>query len=1008
MNRIFVFIFSAVISCLFGSGCVLKPTDKAYLTLKKGFLNPPDSVRPGVYWYFMDGNLSREGMTKDLESMKEAGIGNVLFLEVNVGVPRGKVDFLSEEWQSLFVHAVRECERLGITMTLGVGPGWSGSGGPWVPGELSMQHLVSSVAEVNGGKMINMQLPLPQPKKPYFGEGVFTPGLKEKWNSFYHDVAVLAVPAEEKTATIAEIDDKALYYRAPYTSVKGVKPWMETGESLNNPDNGQGIKKSGILDITSSLKPDGVIEWKAPSGKWRIMRFGVRNNGAVTRPAPTPGLGFEADKMDTAAMAFHLGKFTGLLLEKTGIPNPRDKGGLKMLHMDSWEMGAQNWTPKFREEFLKRRGYDLLPWLPVFGGLIVENNELSERFLWDIRQTAQELVIENHALFLKDYAHKRNMGLSIEPYDMNPTADMGLGSVADVAMCEFWSEGYGFNSSFSCLQAASIAHVSGIKVVAAEAFTAHRDAWKQYPGSVKNQGDWAFAAGINRFVYHTFQHQLPNDDIKPGITMGPYGIHWDRGQTWWPMASGYHNYISKCQFMLQQGKTVADILYLTAEGAPHVFKAPPSALAGSDFLPDRKGYNFDGCSPGQLMKAKTKDGKIVFPGGSSYHILVLPLTRTMTPGLLAKIELLLSEGAFVVGIPPRESPGLQNYPGCDSLVSSLSKRMWGKWEVPEKESIKSYRLGKIAWGGRLSVRDSASLFPGYQAVAALLEQKNLAPDFSAENEIRYTHRTVDSVEIYYVSNRTDKKLSANCRFRARGLQPELWNPLTTEIRNLPEYSVNKNMTEIPLDFEPYESYFIVFRNSAKLKNTLKKNFPGWVKVAELNKKWNVSFDAKWGGPENLACDSLFDWSESTIEGVKYYSGTATYTKTFDFDRKAHKGKEIWLETGEVYNLAKVRVNGCEAGILWTNPWRINVGKYLKNGKNKLEIEVANLWPNRLIGDEQKPYDGVENGRWPEWLTGNKPRVSGRYTFTTGRFYKADSPLLKSGLLGPVRLVIKDN
>jgi len=259
-----------------------------------------------------------------------------------------------------------------------------------------------------------------------------------------------------------------------------------------------------------------------------------------------------------------------------------------MLHMDSWEMGAQNWSPQFREEFKKRRGYDPLLYYPVYSGLVVESLEKSERFLWDLRQTGQELIIENHAMHLKKYGQKYNLGFSIEPYDMNPTADMELGALADVPMCEFWSKGYGYNSSFSCIQAASIAHVNGNKVVAAEAFTADHDAWKQYPGSMKNQGDWAFAAGINRFVYHTFQHQFLDDNLKPGMTMGPYGVHWDRSQTWWPMADEYHRYISRCSYILRQGKTISDILYLTPEGAPHVFRAPASALAGDEFLPDRK------------------------------------------------------------------------------------------------------------------------------------------------------------------------------------------------------------------------------------------------------------------------------------------------------------------------------------------------------------------------------------------------------------------------------------
>ena len=591
--------------------------------------------------------------------------------------PVEKSIFLSDEWQDLFKHAVREAERLGIAITLGVGPGWSGSGGPWVSGKESMQHLVTSSIQVSGNDKKKLILPKPAPKPPYFGEGGFTPELKKRWEDYYEDVAVLAFPTPSADFKIEDTDEKALYYRAPYTSKPGVKQFLPSLASYKEPGKEAVIAQNKIIDVTRFLKPDGTLEWKVPGGNWTIMRLGSRNNGAVTRPAPLPGLGFEADKFDTTAINSHMANFTGKLFKKIGIPDKKLQGGLKMLHMDSWEMGAQNWSPRFREEFKKRRGYDPLPYYPVYSGLVVESLEKSERFLWDLRQTAQELVIENHAMHLKKYAKRYNLSFSIEPYDMNPTADMELGAVADVPMCEFWSKGYGFNSSFSCIQAASIAHVNGQQVVAAEAFTAHKEDWKQYPGSMKNQGDWAFAAGVNKLVYHTFQHQFLNDNLKPGMTMGPYGVHWDRSQTWWPMAEGYHKYISRCQYILQQGKTVVDILYLTPEGAPHVFRAPASALTGDEVLPDRRGYNFDGCSPSQLHTASVKNKRIVFPGGASYRILVLPATETMNPALLDKIVSLAKEGAVIVGNPPKKSPGLMNYPECDKLVVSKAVLMWG-------------------------------------------------------------------------------------------------------------------------------------------------------------------------------------------------------------------------------------------------------------------------------------------------------------------------------------------
>ena len=1012
--------------------CSQTVSEPAFSELKKGFLNPPDSARPGVYWYFMDGNISREAITADLESMKKAGIGTVVFLEVNVGIPRGKVDFMSEEWMTLFAHIVRESERLGITITLGVGPGWTGSGGPWVTGAQSMKHLVYSSVRVSGNETKPVILPKPVPMNPYFGDGAFTPELKQKWLDYYEDVCVLAFPTPAGDFKISDITEKALYYREPYSSKPGVKPFLPSLANYSEPAKGTVIAPDKIIDVTQYLKPDGTLDWKAPKGNWTIMRFGSRNNGAVTRPAPLPGVGFEADKMDTTAINAHMASFTGKLLEKTGMPDKHKHGGLKMLHMDSWEMGAQNWTAKLREEFKKRRGYDPLPFYPVYAGLVVESLEKSERFLWDLRQTAQELVVENHAIHLKNYARKFNMGFSIEPYDMNPTADMELGAVADVPMCEFWSNEYGFNSSFSCIQAASIAHIEGRKVVAAEAFTAYLNAWKQYPGSMKDQGDWAFASGINKFMYHTYQHQVLPDNLKPGMTMGPYGVHHDRSQTWWPMADAYHKYISRCQYILQQGQTVADILYLTPEGAPQVFRAPSSALSKGiaptkssvftakemltsvsqeTFLPDRKGYNFDGCSPSQLLKASVVEGKIAFASGASYYILVLPKIETITPDLLKKIESLVNDGAVIIGNPMLKSPSLVNYPECDKQVAATSTSMWGATTAPSQITERKLGKGKIYWGGAFSQINLPELYPDYDATASVLREIGIPEDFESNGSVRYTHKLIKSGDIYFVSNKSNAVINVNATFRVSQGTPELWNPMTGKTRELPDFEIKKGRIQMSLQFEAFESYFIVFNYDKKTRSataTGLKDFAQPEVLFEVNNPWKVSFAPKWGGPENVVFDKLVDWTTQPEEGIKYYSGIANYHNTFKLAKNvaADKKSDIYLDLGEVNNLARVRINGKDMGVVWTAPYRINITDAIVSDENKLDIEVANLWPNRLIGDEKKPDDGIKDNQWPDWLLNGKPRTSGRYTFTTFKHYNADSPLLKSGLIGPVKILIE--
>jgi hypothetical protein len=589
---------------------------------------------------------------------------------------------------------------------------------------------------------------------------------------------------------------------------------------------------------------------------------------------------------------------------------------------------------------------------------------------------------------------------------MNPSADLELGSVADIPMGEFWSKGYGFNTSFSTIEAASIAHIQGQPVVQAEAFTAEaNEAWKQYPGSMKDQGDWAFANGVNRFFYHTFQHKPLNDNLRPGMTMGPYGVHWDRKQTWWPMVSAYHRYISRCQFMLQQGKSVADILYLTPEGAPQIFIPPSSALTGNDTIPDRRGYNFDGCSPGQLYKAEVKDNMIVFPSGASYRLLVLPEIKTMTPALLEKIRTLVINGATVAGNPPLRSPGLSDYPGCDEKIVSIVKEMWGSLQPAAGLQTRNFGKGKLVWGDKL-IQNKNELYPEYNITAKILEEAGVPQDFESSAPVRYSHRKLTNIDIFFVSNRTSESINATCKFRTSGTTAELWDPLTGQTRRLAEMKTNNGIATIPLQFDASQSFFIVFTNNSSEVGKNEKNFTGEKSITTIEGPWTVSFDTNWGGPEKVIFDQLADWTSRPENGIKYYSGTATYTRDFDFQFPAtiNKDQKFYLDLGKVKNMASVRLNGHDLGVLWTAPWKVDITGIIHKEGNKLEIEVANLWPNRLIGDQQFPDDGIEDKKWPEWLLEGKPRPSGRFTFTTYNPYKKDSPLLESGLLGPVRII----
>ncbi len=970
-------------------------------SLREAFMHPPDSARPGVYWYFNDGNMNEKEMIEDLRSMKEAGLRRALFLEVNVGVPQGKVKMMSEPWLDNVSKSFIAAEKMGIDIVLGTGPGWCGAGGPWVKPEEAMQHLVTSEIEVKGPSVYEGELPL--------GKQHFTQWAPVE-RPYYEDVAVYAFP--RSNPRIGEIEEKALYYRGPISSDPNVNPFLSEPGSDKEKVQGQNIDPRSMIDLTKFLKPGGKLRWEVPPGDWTILRMTRRNTGVVTRPAPEAGIGQETDKLSAKPVEDHLDYYVGSLIKKIGV----DRNPIKTLHSDSWEVGAQNWTKDFLNDFHKRRGYDARPLLPIFSGRVIEEFEKSERFLWDVRQTCSELVTEVHTIAMKNWGSKHGMNLSIEPYDMNPAGDFNLGACADIPMGEFWKET--FNSSFSVWNATSIGHVLGKKIVATESFTSAADPWIEYPTSIKNQGDWALTMGINRFFFHTFAHQPFGDQNRPGMTFGPYGVNWNRGQTWWPMVEDYHDYLSRCSHLMQQGTTTAELLYLTGEDAPCSAYPPEDAFEGVSPILDKRGYGFDLCSPKILIeKASVREGRIVFPGGASYSMLVLPKLKMMTPPLITKIKELVQSGATIVGNPPLKSPSLTNYPTCDQTVRKLSQEIWGSLKTPSKVTHRPFGLGSVYWGGELNSpvipKVRGSIYPSYEATSKILKSRGVLQDFIGNGKIRYAHHQLEDGEFYFISNRTNEKTVSPCVFRVATGTPELWNPISGETTPLVSYEQKGGVTALTIPFESHQSYFIFFKqkkgNDLHHGQTTASNnspstidFPNSEVVLDLSKSWEVSFDPRWGGPKKTSFETLHDWTTSDQRGIKYYSGIAAYSKTFNFTPDANK--RVYLNLGVVHDMARVYLNGKDLGVVWTAPWEVELTQKLKKGKNELKIEVVNRWPNRLIGDSQPEDANVRTLQWPEGLLEGKKIQTGRYTFTNStQFYKADSPLLPSGLLGPVTL-----
>ena len=669
--------------------------------LKQAFSSPPDAARPGVYWYFMDGNMDREMMDVDLKSMHAAGLRKALFLEVNIGVPRGPVNFMSEAWQDNFAHAAKTADQLGMEIILGTGPGWSGSGGPWVKPEQSMKHLCASSVQIKTAGPATVKLPIPQPLpwSPFSGYSGIQ--LKQR-NEWYDDVAVLAFPTPTPTAAPDRLDVKALQKTDPYSIWKNVLRYVPSTAEYPEPAADAVIQPASIIDLTGKMRADGSLDWNVPAGNWTVMRFAARSTGQTTRPAPRPGHGFEVDKFDAKAFDFHFQNFHKKLMDKIGPRRPNR--GWTALHLDSWEMSSQNWTHSFREAFKKQCGYDPQPFYPAYHGLIVGSRKQTERFLFDMRRVAQELLLKNYAQTIKDTAHQNGFYYTSQGYDMNPAGDLDILSFADIPSCEFWINNH-VDTIYSCVEAVSTAHTMGKPIVRAEAFTSGQGVFGVSPGDMKNQSNWAFAMGISEFIFHTFQHQpLGKEGPRPGMTMGGHGIHWHRNQTFWPMVGSYHDYVSRCSQVLRQGVSVTDVLYLTPEGAPHIFLAPEGALDGNS---DKHAFGFDAVSPRILMqRAEVKNGRISFEQGTSYRVMVLPMVETMTPELLEKITELVKAGATIQGVPPVASPSLIRFPNCDTRVQQLAKGLWGNG----LEVVRQVGKGRVFCGevsGSMDMADSA-------------------------------------------------------------------------------------------------------------------------------------------------------------------------------------------------------------------------------------------------------------------------------------------------------------
>ena len=721
--------------------------------LERGFTHPPDSARPWVYWFWLSGNITSNGITADLEAMKRVGIGGVLIMETDQGAPVGPADFMGPKWRDLFKHVAAEARRLGLEVNMNNDAGWNGSGGPWIKPEQSMQKVVWAETNLAGPKRFDGMLAQP-----------------ETVAGFYKNITVLAFPSPG-TNRIAGIRQKALFETGFVD--------MPAGQTLPAE---MLIDRSRVLDVTSKMDRDGRLQWDVPEGQWTVLRLGHTSTGVENAPAPKTGRGLECDKLSKEGIEANFAGMMAKVVSDTTIKGGRANAGLVATHIDSWENGAQNWTAKMREEFQKRRGYDLFPFMPVITGRVMDNAEVSERFLWDLRQTISELVVENYAGHMRELAHAAGLRFTVEAYGC-PCDSIPYGGASDEPMGEFWSPS---GAMETCRGMASSGHVYGKRIIGAESFTAaDQEKWREHPSSLKALGDVAFCEGINRFVFHRYALQPWAEDRRPGMMMGPWGQHYERTETWWEQTPEWHRYLARCQFLLRQGMFVADICYLQSERPPQGFEAHP-----------HQGYDYDECGGEVVLnRMSVKDGRITLPDGMSYRLLVLPQTGRMTPPLLRKIRDLAQAGATIVGAPPQASPSLSGYPECDSEIRALATRIWGEGDVNQPAER---RLG------------SGRVFRQREPEKVLADM-GVAPDFTSSEPLRYIHRHADGTDIYFVANHAPRSVSTTGAFRVAGKVPELWWPDTGKLEQAAIFQEGNGRTGVGLTLGPSGSVFVIFR-----------------------------------------------------------------------------------------------------------------------------------------------------------------------------------------------------
>ncbi len=1077
-----------------------------------GFAAPPQSARPRVWWHWMNGNITKEGIQKDLDWMARVGIGGAQTFDVDLMTPQvveKRLAYMTPEWDDAFRFAAQTADQKGLELGIAASPGWSESGGPWVQPKDGMKKVVWSETIVSGGKPLKVPLPaLPRMTGPYqvmpkqaeimgpapdpdaapkfSGEiGVYAwpvtdnalpvPVIRSGDTTLDADALIQAgagadLPAltVEKSVVItidyktpqtvrslnvyfpgaASTFDRATYTPALESSIDG-QTWQKIADiplnlvpstagfpavtashfrlvltqkpaagpplflPLPGADMGPmagfgkppplhvaqlalsdqpavnqfqakagfatvddyygldagidpreaGIPATFIIDLTGKVSADGTLNWTPPKGKWKIVRMGWSLTGIENHPATAEATGLEVDKYDATAVRNYIETYLAGY-EKAAGKDLIGAHGVRAMVTDSTEVGSSNWTPELLSQFHTLRGYDARPWLPALTGAIIGTRAQTDAFLYDYRRTLADLMASAHYGTIADVAHAHGLtlyGEALESSRVTLGDDMAMRSHADIPMSAMWTYRPEFGPTAVAIAdmkgAASVSHIYGQNLVAAESLTSAFAPWAFAPSDLRPMIDLEFASGVNRPVIHTSVHQPLGDDKKPGLSLMIFGQYFNRNETWAGMARPWVDYISRSAYMLQQGRNYADVAYFYGEEAPLVTLYHNHTPADA---PKRYAYDFINAAA-LTQKLSVKNGDLVVESGAQYRVLYLGGTSTrMTLATLRKIAALAEGGATIVGKAPTASPSLNNDP---AEYAALVRHLWNG------------EVTKVGQGQVIASND----------VEGALKTSGQTPDFacSGDAQILFVHRRVTDGDLYYVDNREAKPVTTEARFHVSGKTPELWHADSGTSESI-SYRTEGDVTVVPLDLLAQESVFVVFREPAQAPSATIAPVI-WKPFADLSNSWKISFDGL-AAPAPIAKGILSSLADSADPAVKYFSGTTTYRTTFDLPKGTKPGAPLKIDLGQVGDVAEVYINGHLAGTVWKAPYSVDIGTLVKKRANDIEIRVANLWVNRLIGDAQPGAQKV--------------------TFTAAPTYTAAAPLRPSGLIGPVTLLTR--